>query len=75
MSNIIKNDKIIAWIKIVVGISMTIAVLIGYLPIPEYLVEFTCISNTSPVCSTEISQQEYSLYLLSAWAACRAHII
>ena len=46
MSNIIKNDKIIAWIKIVVGISMPIAVLIGYLPIPEYLVEFTCISNT-----------------------------
>ena len=46
MSNIIKNDKIIAWIKIVIGISMPIAVLIGYLPIPEYLVEFTCISNT-----------------------------
>ena len=45
MSNIIKNDKIIAWIKIVIGISMPIAVLIGYLPIPEYLVEFTCISN------------------------------
>ena len=46
MSNIIKNDKIIAWIKIVIGISMPIAVLIGYLPIPEYLVEFTCISNS-----------------------------
>ena len=33
-------------IKIIIGITMPIAVLIGYLPIPEYLVEFTCFSNT-----------------------------
>ena len=46
MSNMTKNNKIIACIKMVIGISMPIAVLIGYLPIPEYLVEFTCISNT-----------------------------
>jgi len=41
-----KKNKIIACIKMAIGISMPIAVLIGYLPIPEYLVEFTCISNT-----------------------------
>lgn len=46
MSDMINNNKIIAWMKIVIGVSMPIAVLIGYLPIPEYLVEFTCISNT-----------------------------
>lgn len=46
MSDMIKNNKMTAWIKIIIGISMLIAVLIGYLPISEYLVEFTCISNT-----------------------------
>ena len=36
MSNMTKNNKIIACIKMVIGISMPIAVLIGYLPIPEW---------------------------------------
>ena len=40
------GNKVIAWIKIIIGISMPAAVLAGYLPIPEYIVEFTCISNT-----------------------------
>ena len=40
------DNKIISFIKIVLGISMLVAVLIGYMPIPEYLVEFTCISNS-----------------------------
>lgn len=40
------TGKIIAVLKIVIGISMPVAVLIGYLPILQYLVEFTCISNT-----------------------------
>ena len=40
------RDRTIALLKIGIGITMPIAVLIGYMPIPEYLVEFTCISNT-----------------------------
>ena len=33
-------------IKIAAGLLMIVAVLIGYIPQPEYLVELTCISNT-----------------------------
>ncbi len=37
--------KIIAISKIVLGVLMPVAALIGYLPEPELLVEFSCISN------------------------------
>lgn len=37
--------KVVAIFKIVFGILMPIMVFIGYLPEPELLVEFTCISN------------------------------
>ena len=33
-------------IKILIGIMMLVTVAVGYIPTPEYLVEFTCVSNT-----------------------------
>ena len=37
--------KVIAVCEIVLGILMPVMVIIGYLPEPEFVVEFTCISN------------------------------
>lgn len=32
-------------VQLVIGLMMIVTLLVGYLPIPEYLVELTCISN------------------------------
>ena len=40
------KNKIIAFVKIAIGVIMAAAVLIGYLPIPQCMVEFTFITNT-----------------------------
>lgn len=34
------------YISIILGIVFCVSVLVGYIPIPEYIVELTCISNT-----------------------------
>lgn len=42
----VQNQMVKNIVKIAVGLLMIIAVIIGYMPQPEYLVELTCISNT-----------------------------
>lgn len=32
-------------VQLVIGLMMIVTLLVGYLPIPEYLVELTCVSN------------------------------
>lgn len=39
-------NKIKGCVSIMLGIGFCVSVLIGYIPIPEYLIELTCFSNT-----------------------------
>lgn len=39
------NKKIKGYVSMVLGILFCVSVLVGYIPIPEYAIELTCISN------------------------------
>ena len=38
--------KLKGYVSVILGIVFCVSVLVGYIPIPEYMVELTCISNT-----------------------------